>query len=97
MIKSAVCAAVVLIGGQAIAADQMSSDSTSHSQMMKDCMAKHKAKDSTMSKDDMKKACKAELSGANSLGGVSTPKQTTPTTKESPDPSTGSTTTPPPK
>jgi hypothetical protein len=97
MIKSALCAALLLSGGQAIAADQMSSTSPSHSQLMKDCMAKQKAKDSTMSKDDMKKTCKAELTGANSLGGVSTSSPTTPTTKGSPAPSTGNTTTPPPK
>jgi hypothetical protein len=97
MIKSALCAALVLGGGQAIAADPMSADSPSHSQMMKDCMAKQKAKDSSMSKIDMRKACKAELSGANSMGGVSTPNQTTPTTKGSPAPSTGSTMTPAPQ
>jgi pentapeptide MXKDX repeat protein len=97
IIKGAVCAAIILTGGPAFAADPMSSDSTSHHKMMKDCMAKQKAQDSTMSKDDIKKACKAELSGANSMGGVSTPNQTTPTTKGSPAPSTGSATSPPPQ
>jgi hypothetical protein len=29
--------------------------------MMKQCMAKQKAKDSSMSKDDMKSACRAEI------------------------------------
>jgi hypothetical protein len=97
IIKGALCAAIILAGGQAFAADPMSSDSASHHKMMQDCMAKQKAKDSTIPKDDVKKACKAELSGANSMGGVSTPNQTTPTTKGSPAPSTGSTTSPPPQ
>jgi hypothetical protein len=96
IIKGAVCAAIILAGGQAFA-DPMSSDSTSHHKMMQDCMARQKAKDSSIPKDDMKKTCKAELSGANSLGGVSTPNQTTPTTKGSPAPSTGSATSPPPQ
>jgi hypothetical protein len=94
-IKGACCVAMILMGGQAFAADAQSSDSMSPAQMMKDCMAKQKAKDSTKSRDEMKKACKAEMSGGNSMGGVSTPNQTTPTTKGSPAPSTGTTTPPP--
>ena len=88
---------MIMAGTQVFAADPMSSDSTSHSKMMKDCMAKQKASDSSMSKDDRKKACMAQMkaSSGNSMGAQSTPNQETPTTKGSPAPSTGSTTTPP--
>jgi hypothetical protein len=96
VVKGALCAAMIMAGAQ-VFADPTSSDSTSHSKMMKDCMAKQKASDSSMSKEDMKKTCMAQIKASrdNSMGAQSTPNQETPTTKGSPAPSTGSTTTPP--
>ena len=56
-------AALMLAGTQAFADEPMKTDTTTGNQklMMKQCMAKHKAQDSSMSKDDMKSACKAEI------------------------------------
>jgi uncharacterized protein (DUF2235 family) len=87
--------AMIVVGSHALAADQMSSDSDS--KMMKECMAKQKAMDSSMSKDAMKKACMAQMKQGSdsSMGAKSTPNQTEPTTKGDPNPSTGSPTTPP--
>ena len=38
----------------------------SHDQQMKDCLAREQAHNPNMSKSDMKKACKSELSGGSS-------------------------------
>jgi pentapeptide MXKDX repeat protein len=56
-------AALIVSGSQAFADDAKKSDSmtSEQKQMMKDCMAKQKAKDSSMSKDDMKKACMSNM------------------------------------
>jgi len=54
--------AFIFTGTQALADDSTSSSSmTQHHQMMKDCMAKQKAMDSSMSAADMKKACKDQM------------------------------------
>lgn len=60
LICTIVCAGFVFAGAQALADDSMQNDSTHH-QMMKDCMAKHAAKNDGMSKADMKKACGDEM------------------------------------
>lgn len=62
----------------------------SQTQMLKDCMARQKAKDKTMSTDELKQACKDEMKMK-----ADTPNQTTPTTKGDPAPQTGSPTNPP--
>ena len=61
-IAMALCTGLMLVGFQAIADDAMSSSgSMSHKQMMKDCMARQKAKDSTLSTDELKRACQDEM------------------------------------
>jgi pentapeptide MXKDX repeat protein len=50
--------ALVCFGTQTAAADSMSQPTMTKHQMMKECMAKRKASDSGMSKEDMKKACR---------------------------------------
>jgi hypothetical protein len=54
--------ALIFTGTPAFA-DDMKSDSmaSQHKQMMKDCMARQKAQDSSMSEHAMKSACKAEM------------------------------------
>lgn len=54
-----VAAALILTGTQALADD--ATNAGQHKQWMKDCMARQKAQDSTMSRPAMKSACKAEL------------------------------------
>lgn len=46
--------------------------SGTHSQMMKDCMAREQAKNSGASKQEMKKTCKSELKTASSSSSNST-------------------------
>jgi hypothetical protein len=55
--------ALVLVATQSFADDSMHSGAmtTQQHQMMKDCMAQQKAKDSSMSKADMKSACMAQM------------------------------------
>jgi hypothetical protein len=79
-----------------MAADSSSPASGSHKSMMKDCMARQKSQNSSMSVDDMKKACKDEMKMKGDHGtGADTPNQTTPTTKGDPAPQTGKQGTPP--
>jgi len=66
LISGMVCAGFLLAGAQAFAGDSMQSD-TSHHQMMKDCMAKHAAKNDGMSASDIKKACSDEMNAKGSL------------------------------
>jgi hypothetical protein len=40
---------------------------SSHAQMMKDCMAKEQAKDSSQTKDQVKKTCKDQMKSADSM------------------------------
>ncbi len=88
------CAVVTatLLTAPAWAGDTNSADSSggAHKQMIKDCMARQKAKDSTLSTDELKQACKNEMKMKSD-----TPNQTTPTTKGDPAPQTGSPTNPP--
>jgi hypothetical protein len=83
-----VLAAFLGIASQAFAGDQVGTNSH---QQMKDCMARQKAENSSMSQADMKKACKAQMKTQAS----STPNQTTPTTTGEPAPQSGSETNPP--
>jgi pentapeptide MXKDX repeat protein len=61
LISAIVSTGVLCLGAQALADDSMQSDSSSHHQMMKDCVAKHAAKNDGMSESDMKAACKDEM------------------------------------
>jgi hypothetical protein len=94
LFASAILAAAVL--SSPVWADDTSSGDGSHKQMMKDCLTRQKAQNSSASPEDMKKACRSEI---KMRGGKSaaedTPNQTTPTTKGDPAPHTGSTTNPP--
>jgi pentapeptide MXKDX repeat protein len=94
-------AALILTSSQTFAADPMPSDSMSSSSMtaaqqsmMKDCMAKQKAKDSSRSKDDMKKACMDKMKMTPHMD-PSTGDQLNPTAEGQPSPATGKETTPP--
>jgi cytochrome c553 len=91
--RSLLLAATLCVGSSQAWADDSSATSSSHTQAMKDCMAQQKAKDSNMSKADMRKACHDQMNMHNSA--TATPNQMTPTTTGQPAPSTGSTTTPP--
>jgi hypothetical protein len=84
--------AATLLSSPAWAGDANSPDASGsgHQQMMKDCMARQKAKDSTLSTDELKKACKDEMKMKSD-----TPNQTTPTTKGDPAPQTASPKNPP--
>ena len=63
LLTGTLCAAAMLIGTQAFAADAtttstMSKDSMGkHDQMMKDCMTKEQASNSSMTHDQMMKSC----------------------------------------
>jgi hypothetical protein len=61
-----------------------------HEQMLKDCMARQKVKDSTLSTDELKKACQDEMKMK-----ADTPNQTTPPTKGNPPPQTANPANPP--
>ena len=94
-------ASIIGTSGLALAADPMPSDSMSNSSMtasqqsrMNHCMTQQKAQDSSMSKEDMKKACMAKMKMTPPMG-HSPGNQTTPTTDGQPSPATGSETTPP--
>lgn len=94
-------AGLIWASGQALAADPMPSHSMSNSSMtaaqksmMKDCMAKQKAKDSSMSKDDMKKTCMDKMKITSHMDHAAG-NQTKPTAEDQPSPATGSETTPP--
>jgi len=52
------CAAQAFADDMPMSSSQMTPQ---HKQMMKDCMAQEKAKDSSMSKGDMKKACHDQM------------------------------------
>ena len=45
---------------------QSTTTTKSHDQQMKDCLAREQGHNPNMSKSDMKKACKSELSGGSS-------------------------------
>ena len=72
LISGIVSAGFLLAGAQAYAGDSMQSDA-SHHQMMKDCMARHAAKNDGMSKSDVKKACYDENMQADHSGMEKTP------------------------
>ena len=61
-------------------------------QSMKDCMDQQKATNPSMSREDLKKACKQQIKMSKSSA---TPNQTTPTTTGNPAPQSGSETDPP--
>ena len=73
LIMAIVCTGMLCTAAQALADNSTSSDTSSH-QMMKDCMAKHAAKNDGTSKADMKKACNDEMTTQSSSS--STPKAT---------------------
>jgi hypothetical protein len=55
-------AGLMLVGSYAFADDEVSQAGMAQQhKMMKDCMAKHAAQDKGMTKDDMERACKAEI------------------------------------
>lgn len=58
LVASLACAGLMCGGVQAFADDAPSKPTMTKHQMMKDCMAKQKASDGGMPKEDMKKACK---------------------------------------
>lgn len=58
---SIVFAGLVALSAQVLADDSTPTMTQKH-QMMKECMARQKAKDSSVSKADMKAACKNEMS-----------------------------------
>jgi hypothetical protein len=84
--------ATTLLSSPLWAGDANSADASGapHKQMLKDCMARQKAKDSTLSTDELKKACQDEIKMK-----ADTPNQTTPTTKGNPAPQTANPTNPP--
>jgi pentapeptide MXKDX repeat protein len=74
LISIGMCAGMLLLSSQAFSQDTPSQDTStkpatgastdamsSHHQMMKDCMTDQQAKNSAMSKDDMTKACRAQV------------------------------------
>lgn len=64
--------ALLLAGAQSFADDSMQSGAmtTQQHQMMKDCMAQQKAKDSSMSRADMKSACMTQMKSKRSSGQI---------------------------
>ena len=62
-IASVLYAGLMLIGVQALADDAMGSGSMSYKHMLKDCMARKMADDTTksMTHDQMKSSCKDEM------------------------------------
>jgi hypothetical protein len=66
------CSGMLMLGAHAMAADPMPNANTKddmamHDSMMKDCMAKQKDMNSTMSSDDMTKACKTKMTEHDSM------------------------------
>lgn len=77
-------AGAVCCGTQAFADDTSMNSSTMTSeqkQMVKDCMAKQKANDSSMSKDVMKKTCEAQVNPQFQTGGANNSVPPTDSTK----------------
>ena len=84
--------ATTLLSSPVWAGDANSADASGATprQMLKDCMARQKAKDSTLSTDELKKACQDEMKM-----NPDTRNQTTPTTQDNPAPQTANPTNPP--
>ncbi len=77
--------ATTLLSSPVWAGDANPADASgaTHEQMLKDCMARQKAKDSTLSTDELKQACQDEMKMKMK---ADPPNQTTPTTKGDPAP-----------
>jgi hypothetical protein len=71
-------------------ANPAAASGATHEQMLKDCMARQKAKDSTLSTDELKKGCQDEMKMK-----ADPPNQTTPTNKGNPAPQPTNPTNPP--
>jgi len=73
---AAILVGATLLGSAPIFADNsmMSSQTAEQKKMMKDCMASEKAKDSKMSKEDMKKACMDKMKADSSKMPATAPK-----------------------
>lgn len=66
------CSGMLMVGALATAADPMpaansKNDMAMHDTMMKDCMTKQKEMNSSMSSDDMMKACKTKMMEHDSM------------------------------
>jgi hypothetical protein len=74
IVTSLAASGLILMGAQAFADDSASQQPTmaQKQQMMKDCMAKQATDNSTLSKTDMKKACKDQMKMHSSMGSMST-------------------------
>jgi hypothetical protein len=76
----ALALALPLVGHQTLA-DDANSDKPikTHKQLMQECVAKHRAADSSASLSDLKKACRAEIKSYENHPSAVSPSQTPPT------------------
>lgn len=72
LVNAIICVGFVCAGAQAFAGDTVQSDTSTNHQMMRDCIAKHAAKNDGMSKTDVKKACSDEMNVQKTQSGATT-------------------------